>query len=143
VLRSGEPLKIPPLPAHTHVPESLQLSASVELARPGNALTDAIDVVFRCCMGRLARTERSRGSLSWRTLRMWAPACWLVGRDGQGRDEAVVRSRGLPMTPHLTLLRSEWPRRPKRVTKLIERVLAYPCSSSRRTSVARWDLEGA
>jgi D-alanine-D-alanine ligase len=38
----------------------------------------------------------------------------------------LFAAAGLPQTPHLALLRSEWRADPKRCTKLIEKSLAYP-----------------
>ena len=46
VLRSGEPLRIPSLPSHPHLPETLELNAGAELAHPVNPLSAAIDVIF-------------------------------------------------------------------------------------------------
>jgi D-alanine-D-alanine ligase len=45
-------------------------------------------------------------------------------------DKAVMKrlfaAAGLPQTPHLAMLRSDWRADPKRCTKLIEKSLAYP-----------------
>ena len=38
----------------------------------------------------------------------------------------LFAAAGLPQTPHVNLLRSEWKSDPKRCTKLIEKSLAYP-----------------
>jgi D-alanine-D-alanine ligase len=38
----------------------------------------------------------------------------------------LFAAAGLPQTPHVTLLRSEWGTDPKRCTRLIEKNLAYP-----------------
>ena len=38
----------------------------------------------------------------------------------------MFASAGLPMTPHVTLLRSEWRADPKKATRVIEKALAYP-----------------
>src|SRR5438309_10291832 len=44
VLRSGESLKIPPLPPN--LPESMELEAGAELAHPGGTLAGSLDVIF-------------------------------------------------------------------------------------------------
>ena len=57
-----------------------------------------------------------------------------VGSGVLGSSAAMVKdamkrlfaSAGLPQTPHVTLLRSQWRADPKRVTRLIEKSLAYP-----------------
>jgi D-alanine-D-alanine ligase len=127
VLRSGEPLKIPPLPAHAHVPESLQLSASVELARPGNALTDAIDVVFPVLHGTFGEDGTIQGLFELADIAYVGSG---VLGSSAAMDKAAMKrlfaAVGLPQTPHVTLLRSEWRADPKRATKLIEKTLAYP-----------------
>jgi D-alanine-D-alanine ligase len=47
-----------------------------------------------------------------------------------GMDKDAMKrlfiAAGLPITPHVTLLRSEWRANPKRATKMIEKALKYP-----------------
>jgi D-alanine-D-alanine ligase len=47
-----------------------------------------------------------------------------------GMDKDAMKrmffAAGLPLTPHVTVLRSEWKADPKKVTRLIEKTLTYP-----------------
>ncbi len=47
---------------------------------------------------------------------------------GMDKDamKRMFASAGLPMTPHVTLLRSEWKADPKRCVKVVEKALRYP-----------------
>jgi D-alanine-D-alanine ligase len=127
VLRSGEPLNIPPLPAHPQVPGSLQFSASVELAHPGNALTEALDVVFPVLHGTFGEDGTIQGLLELADIAFVGSG---VLGSASAMDKVAMKrlfaAAGLPQVPHLALLRSEWRADPKRATKLIEKSLTYP-----------------
>jgi D-alanine-D-alanine ligase len=127
VLRSGEPLNIPPLPPHPHVPESLDLSASAELAHPRNALAEAIDVVFPVLHGTFGEDGTIQGLFELADIAYVGSG---VLGSSAAMDKAAMKrlfaAAGLPQTPYLSILRSEWRADPKRATKLIEKALAYP-----------------
>jgi D-alanine-D-alanine ligase len=127
VLRSGEPLNIPPLPVHAHVPESLELSAGIELAHPGNPLTEAIDIVFPVLHGTFGEDGTIQGLFELADIAYVGSG---VLGSSAAMDKAAMKrlfaAAGLAQTPYITLLRSEWRADPKRATKLIERALAYP-----------------
>jgi D-alanine-D-alanine ligase len=127
VLRSGEPLKIPPLPRHAHLPESLDLSASVELARPSNAFSESIDVVFPVLHGTFGEDGTIQGLFELADIAYVGSG---VLGSSAAMDKAAMKrlfaAAGLPQTPYLSILRSEWRAEPKRVTKVIEKALAYP-----------------
>jgi D-alanine-D-alanine ligase len=127
VLRSGEPLNIPPLPAQPRLPESLQLSASTEIAHPGSPLTSAIDVVFPVLHGTFGEDGTIQGLFELADIAYVGSG--VLGSSAAMDKDAMKRlfaAVGLPQTPYLALLRSEWRADPKRSVKLIEKNLAYP-----------------
>ncbi len=82
----------------------------------------------QCCMARSAKTAPSRVCWSWRTSPTWAAA---APGSAAGMDKDVMkrlfRDAGIPIVPHVTLLRSSaWRSEPKKVRQQIESVLKYP-----------------
>jgi D-alanine-D-alanine ligase len=127
VLRSGEELNIPPLPPHPHLPETLQLNASAELAHPNNPLAASLDVVFPVLHGTFGEDGTIQGLFELADVAYVGSG---VLGSSAGMDKAAMKrlfaAAGLPQTPHVTLLRSEWRTDPKRAIKLIERSIVYP-----------------
>ena len=127
VLRSGEPLNIPPLPPQPHLPDSLQLNASSEIARPGSKLATALDVVFPVLHGTFGEDGTIQGLFELADIAYVGSgvlgSAAAMDKDAMKRLFAAAR---LPQTPYVTLLRSEWRADPKRCVKLIEKALAYP-----------------
>jgi len=131
VIRSGEPLSIPaPVP---HAPErftTIDLVASAEgaLAAPeaeANAL--GVDILFPVLHGTFGEDGTIQGLLEMADVAYVGSG---VLGSAASMDKAVMKrlfaAAGLPQTPHLSMLRSEWREDPKRCTRLIERSLAYP-----------------
>ncbi len=127
VLRSGEALNIPALPAQPHVPAGLQLSGSAELAHPSNPLGNSLDVIFPVLHGTFGEDGTIQGLFELADL-AYVGSGVLGSSAGMDKDamKRLFAAAGLPQTPHVTLLRSEWRADPKRCTKLIEKSLAYP-----------------
>jgi D-alanine-D-alanine ligase len=127
VLRSGEPLQIPPLPRHPNFADSLQLSASAELAQPGIPLAAALDVVFPVLHGTFGEDGTIQGLFELAGIAYVGSG--VLGSSAAMDKDAMKRlfaAAGLPQTPHLVLLRSAWRADPKRSTRRIEKALAYP-----------------
>jgi D-alanine-D-alanine ligase len=127
VLRSGEPLNIPALPPQPHVPAGLELSASAELAHPSNPLGESLDVIFPVLHGTFGEDGTIQGLFELADL-AYVGSGVLGSSAGMDKDamKRLFAAAGLPQTPHLILLRSEWRADPKRSIKLIEKSLAYP-----------------
>ncbi len=127
VLRSGEPLNIPPLPRHAHIPETIELSASAEIARPHSALAGELDVVFPVLHGTFGEDGTIQGLFELADI-AYVGSGVLGSSAGMDKDamKRLFAAAGLPQTPHVTLLRSEWKADPKKATKKIEKALAYP-----------------
>jgi D-alanine-D-alanine ligase len=127
VLRSGEPLEIPSLPAQPHLPETLELSAGADLAHPSGPLAAQLDVVFPVLHGTFGEDGTIQGLFELADIAYVGSG--VLGSSAAMDKDAMKRlfaAAGLPQTPHVTLLRSEWRAEPKRAIKLIERSLAYP-----------------
>ena len=127
VLRSGEPLNIPHLPPHPHLPETINLSASAEIAHPSSSLTASLDVVFPVLHGTFGEDGTIQGLFELADIAYIGSG--VLGSAAAMDKDAMKRlfaAAGLPQTPYLTLLRSAWRADPKRATRLIEKSLAYP-----------------
>lgn len=131
VLRSGEAVRIPgnaPL-----VPEALahELNASAELVHPGGspggALAQSLDVIFPVLHGTFGEDGTIQGMLELSDV-AYVGSGVLGSAVGMDKDamKKVFTAVGLPQTPYVALLRSEWRGDPKRCQKLIEKALRYP-----------------
>jgi D-alanine-D-alanine ligase len=125
VLRSGEPLQIPP-PAHSHR-NQLQISSSAELAQPSNPLAHSLDVVFPVLHGTFGEDGTIQGLFELADIAYVGSG--VLGSSAAMDKDAMKRlfaAAGLPQTPYISLLRSQWRNDPKRSIRLIEKALAYP-----------------
>jgi D-alanine-D-alanine ligase len=126
VLRSGEPLSIPPLPPRDPV-SSLQFSASAELAQPSNPLAASLDVVFPVLHGTFGEDGTIQGLFELADIAYVGSG--VLGSSAAMDKDAMKRlfaAAGLPQTPYVPLLRKAWRNDPKAAIKLIEKSLAYP-----------------
>jgi D-alanine-D-alanine ligase len=131
VIRSGEPLSIPapkPYSPKTFATIDLVASADASLAAPApdtNAL--GVDIIFPVLHGTFGEDGTIQGLLELADVAYVGSG---VLGSSASMDKAVMKrlfaAAGLPQTPHLAMLRSEWRADPKRCTKLIERSLDYP-----------------
>jgi len=124
VLRSGELLQIPPAPTHK---DSLQLSTGAQLVQPQNALTASLDVIFPVLHGTFGEDGTIQGLFELANI-AYVGSGVLGSSAGMDKDAAkrLFAQAGLPQTPHVTLLRSQWQADPKRATRQIEKSLEYP-----------------
>ena len=127
VLRSGEPLNIPPLPPRPHLPASLQPGAGVELAQPGNPLAGSLDVIFPVLHGTFGEDGTIQGLFELADIAYVGSG--VLGSSAAMDKDAMKRlfaAAGLQQTPYVALLRNDWRADPRRAIRLIERSLAYP-----------------
>jgi D-alanine-D-alanine ligase len=130
VLRSGEPLEIP---GSSLPPIDLQASAGANpgreltLVEPSGSLDQALDCVFPVLHGTFGEDGTIQGLLELTDL-AYVGSGVLGSATGMDKDamKRLFAAAGLPQTPHITLLRSEWRADPTRCRKQIERSLAYP-----------------
>jgi D-alanine-D-alanine ligase len=127
VLRSGEELHIPPMAPRRRATDSLQHVSSAELAQPSNPLAASLDVVFPVLHGTFGEDGTIQGLFELADIAYVGSG--VLGSSAAMDKDAMKRlfaAAGLPQTPYVTLLRSEWRSDPRRATRLIEKSLAYP-----------------
>lgn len=122
VLKRGEAIIIPPVPAESLQP--LQLKATAELAsRPALDL----DVVFPVLHGTFGEDGTIQGLFELADIAYVGSG---VLGSAAGMDKVAMKKlfagAGLPQTPWISLLRSEWRANPKACTKKIEAAIKYP-----------------
>ena len=127
VLRSGEPLHIPPALPQPRAAKSLQLGSNAELAQPVNPLAASLDVVFPVLHGTFGEDGTIQGLFELADIAYVGSG--VLGSSAAMDKDAMKRlfaAAGLPQTPHVVLLRTDWRADPKRSTRLIEKSLTYP-----------------
>jgi len=127
VLRSGEPLHIPPAHPRRRATDSPQIGSSAELAQPGNPLAASVDVVFPVLHGTFGEDGTIQGLFELAGVAYVGSG--VLGSSAAMDKDAMKRlfaAAGLPQTPYITLLRSAWRSDPRRATRLIEKALQYP-----------------
>jgi D-alanine-D-alanine ligase len=127
VLRCGEPLQIPPPHPMRRATDRLERSTGAHLAQPGNPLAASLDVVFPVLHGTFGEDGTIQGLFELADIAYVGSG--VLGSSAAMDKDAMKRlfaAAGLPQTPHVALLRSQWRADPKRATRLIERSLRYP-----------------
>ena len=121
VIRRGEAIIVPPVPAESLQP--LELSAA---AAPSTPTLD-IDVVFPVLHGTFGEDGTIQGLFELADIAYVGSG---VLGSAAGMDKAAMKklfsAASLPQTPYLSMLRSEWRADEKRATKKIEAALKYP-----------------
>ncbi len=125
-----------PAPALLKTPrtKSIQLSASSDVALQNEALAQqngplarSLDVIFPVLHGTFGEDGTIQGLLELADIAYVGSG---VLGSATGMDKSAMKqlfaAAGLPQTPHVNLLRSEWKSDAKRCTKLIEKNLTYP-----------------
>ena len=129
-LLTGDTKPAPVLPKS----ESLQLSASADvalqntaLAQQNGSLAQSLDVIFPVLHGTFGEDGTIQGLFELADIAYVGSG---VLGSATGMDKSAMKqlfaAAGLPQTPHVNLLRSEWKADAKRCTKLIEKNLTYP-----------------
>ena len=110
-----------------HKSKTLQLSASAEIIQQTSPLTQSLDVIFPVLHGTFGEDGTIQGLLELTDIAYVGSG---VLGSATGMDKTAMKqlfaAAGLPQTPHVNLLRSEWRTDPKRCTRLIEKNLTYP-----------------
>jgi D-alanine-D-alanine ligase len=115
--------------------KSIQLSASADLALQNTAalaqrdgsLAQSLDIIFPVLHGTFGEDGTIQGLFELADIAYVGSG---VLGSATGMDKSAMKqlfaAAGLPQTPHVNLLRSEWKADAKRCTKLIEKNLTYP-----------------
>jgi len=113
--------------AGTATGKAIKLAASTGLSRQDGGLTQGLDVVFPVLHGTFGEDGTIQGLLELADVAYVGSG---VLGSAAGMDKDVMKrlfgAAGLPQTPHVTLLRSDWKAEPKRCIKRLEKALAYP-----------------
>jgi len=101
------------------------LTIAAAAAEPGAGT--GLDVVFPVLHGTFGEDGTIQGLFELADI-AYVGSGVLGSAAGMDKDamKRMFAAAGLPMTPHVTLLRSEWKADPKKCTKAIEKALKYP-----------------
>jgi D-alanine-D-alanine ligase len=141
VLAKGEAVIVPPVPSEDHAAGSLipfeteaamatahggSSSTSLHVRRPADHAVD-VDVIFPVLHGTFGEDGTIQGLLELADI-PYVGAGVLGSAAGMDKDvmKQLFRSTGLPIVKHVTVLRHDWEKDPKRVQRLIESKLKYP-----------------
>src|SRR5450755_1863061 len=125
VLQTGEAIVFPPEP---HTPgASMTPFQSDAPARRASDRGINVDVIFPVLHGTFGEDGTIQGLLELADI-PYVGAGVLGSAAGMDKDimKALFRAAGLPMVQHVTILRSQFEREPKKVYKLVESKLKYP-----------------
>ncbi|MHB1022401.1 MAG: D-alanine--D-alanine ligase family protein [Acidobacteriaceae bacterium] len=130
VLKRGEAVIVPPVPAQkagtgTLAPLEIQASAEVATTTQQHALD--LDVVFPVLHGTFGEDGTIQGLFELADI-AYVGSGVLGSSAGMDKDvmKRLFAAAKLPITKHVTLLRSEWKANPRKCTKQIEAALKYP-----------------
>jgi D-alanine-D-alanine ligase len=121
VLAKGEAVLVPPVPSESSI---------VPFATPRNHAAPSgihVDVIFPVLHGTFGEDGTMQGLLELADIAYVGSG---VLGSSAGMDKDVMKKlfacARLPLVKHLTVLRSEWEREPKRVEKAVDSALKYP-----------------
>jgi D-alanine-D-alanine ligase len=126
LLAQGEAVIVPPEPVHRGsglAPFRIEASA---LRRSSDRAIN-VDVIFPVLHGTFGEDGTIQGLLELADI-AYVGAGVLGSSAGMDKDvmKSLFRAAGLPIVKHVTALRSQWEREPKRVQKVVESKLRYP-----------------
>src|SRR5271154_5776623 len=126
VLARGESVVVPPEPVHRQsglVP--FQTDAALTRRAADRAIN--VDVIFPVLHGTFGEDGTIQGLLELADM-AYVGAGVLGSSAGMDKDimKSLFRAAGLPIVKHVTILRSQFEREPKKVTKSVENKLKYP-----------------
>jgi D-alanine-D-alanine ligase len=100
---------------------------SIVAAAAEPAVGAGLDVVFPVLHGTFGEDGTIQGLFELADI-AYVGSGVLGSAAGMDKDamKRLFRSAGLPITPHITLLRSEWKATPKSCVKAVEKLLQYP-----------------
>jgi D-alanine-D-alanine ligase len=128
VLAKGEAVVVPPEPQkHGSLTPFETDASSHTLTRRATDRAIDVDVIFPVLHGTFGEDGTIQGLLELADL-PYVGAGVLGSAAGMDKDimKALFRAAGLPIVKHVTLLRSEWETKAKKVEKFVESKLKYP-----------------
>ena len=128
VLAKGEAVVVPPEPQkHGSLTPFETDASSHALTRRATDRAIDVDVIFPLLHGTFGEDGTIQGLLELADL-PYVGAGVLGSAAGMDKDimKALFRAAGLPIVKHVTLLRSEWEAKAKKVEKFVDSKLKYP-----------------
>ena len=125
VLAKGEGVVVPPMPGRDHS-ALVPFETGASEVHPAHHPID-VDVIFPVLHGTFGEDGTIQGLLELADI-AYVGAGVLGSAAGMDKDvmKRLFRDAGIPIVPHVTLLRSVWRSEPKKVRQQIESVLKYP-----------------
>jgi D-alanine-D-alanine ligase len=126
VLATGESVVVPPEPAHREAGFTPFQSEASTLRRAADRAIN-VDVIFPVLHGTFGEDGTIQGLLELADI-AYVGAGVLGSAAGMDKDvmKSLFRAAGLPIVKHVTILRGQWEREPKKVRKFVESKLKYP-----------------
>ncbi|HLK31558.1 MAG TPA: D-alanine--D-alanine ligase family protein [Terriglobales bacterium] len=128
VLAKGEAVVVPPVPLHSAGSMmSFEPEGDSALARRWTDNVIKVDVVFPVLHGTFGEDGTIQGLLELADI-AYVGAGVLGSAAGMDKDvmKQLFRSAGLAIVKHVTVLRRDWERDPKKAQRLVEKQLRYP-----------------
>jgi D-alanine-D-alanine ligase len=125
LLATGESVVVPPEPAHRDSGLA-PFQTDANLRRASDRAIN-VDVIFPVLHGTFGEDGTIQGLLELADI-AYVGAGVLGSSAGMDKDimKSLFRAAGLPIVKHVTVLRSQFEREPKKVQKLMESKLKYP-----------------
>jgi len=126
VLARGDAVLVPPEPSGQHHSLIPFESGAAPDRRPAHQAID-VDVIFPVLHGTFGEDGTIQGLLELAGI-PYVGAGVLGSAAGMDKDvmKRLFAAAGLPIVKHVTVLRSQWEKEPKKVTKEIDSKLKYP-----------------
>src|SRR5437667_5545696 len=126
VLAAGEAVVVPPEPKKSGG-SLAPFQTDPTLTRRSSDRAINVDIIFPVLHGTFGEDGTIQGLLERADI-PYVGAGVLGSSAGMDKDvmKSLFRAAGLPIVKHVTVLRSQWEREPKKVQKLVESKLKYP-----------------
>jgi len=126
VLAQGESVVVPPEPAHRDGGLMPFQTAAGQLRRASDRAIN-VDVIFPVLHGTFGEDGTIQGLLELADI-PYVGAGVLGSAAGMDKDimKSLFIAAGIPIVKHVTILRSDWEKDPKKVAKSVARKLRYP-----------------
>src|SRR3954453_9223864 len=123
VLAKGEAIVVPPQPHQALTP----FESEATPARRASDRAIDVDIIFPVLHGTFGEDGTIQGLLELADI-PYVGAGVLGSAAGMDKDimKSLFRAAGLPIVKHVTILRGDWEREPRKTEKRVEKSLKYP-----------------
>lgn len=126
ILAVGEAVIVPPEPQRPGATMT-PFQSDATLARRASDRAINVDVIFPVLHGTFGEDGTIQGLLELADI-AYVGAGVLGSAAGMDKDimKSLFRAAGLPIVKHVTFLRADWERDPRKIRRLVEKTLKYP-----------------